>query len=123
MENNTSQTPSTAPATFTSRTSFVSHHWSTYDGIPAGGVSYGTGFTVSWQNGPLGRDAERKAPNGAFVETLLEVVADRLVYYQYSRFYCDENQAALDHINAALAALRSRTAKREARKVEGTSEV
>jgi len=103
--------------------SFTSNHWTTPDGVPAGGCSFGTGFCISWQNGPLGRGEDRLPHNGAFVETLLEVVADRLVYYQNSRFACDENTDALEHIGKALETLRSRTAKREARQVEGTAEV
>jgi hypothetical protein len=54
---------------------------------------------------------------------LLEVVADRIDYYQDSKFACDENHDALIYIRGAIDCLRSRTAKREARKVEGTSGV
>lgn len=96
-----------------------SEHWSDA-GKPAGGVSYGVGFCVSWQNGPLGRGSERREPNGAFVETLLEVVADRLRYYQSAEFASDYNARAIESVEAALSVLRSRTADREARGVEGT---
>ena len=47
---------------------FKSEHWNDENGSPAGGCSYGTGWVISWQNGPLGRGNERKEPNGAFVE-------------------------------------------------------
>ena len=46
-------------------------HWSDKDGNPAGGVSSGRGFAISWQNGPLGRGVERREPNGAFVEDVI----------------------------------------------------
>lgn len=100
-------------------TAWKSEHWSD-DGKPAGGVSYGVGFCVSWQNGPLGRGENRREPNGAFVETLLEVVADRLQYYQSSQFASEYNAAALTAIEQAMVSLRNRTADREIRGVEGT---
>lgn len=41
------------------------------------------------------------------------MVKVRLEGFQASPFKCEENQKALDHINAALEALESRTKKRE----------
>lgn len=93
------------------------------DGNPAGGTVSGTGLEISWQNGPLGRDAERQEPNGAFVETVLAAVESRLQFYQASRFNCKENAEAIHHVNEALRHLQSRTASREERKVEGTHAV
>ena len=98
---------------------FFSEHWNDADGNPGGGVSSGRGITISWQNGPLGRGEERREPNGAFVETILDMAADRLVYYQHSQFACEENAEALRHIRKALESLESRTRDREARNVEG----
>lgn len=40
------------------------------DGNPAGGSLSGKGLSIEWQDGPLGRGADRKEPNGAFVETV-----------------------------------------------------
>ena len=101
-----------------------SEHWSD-NGVPAGGVTYGRGFAISWQNGPLGAlgTSERKQPNGAFVEDIIEAALDRLEYYQSSRFNCDENQFAIEHLRAAIAALEERTARRVQRGVEGTHTV
>lgn len=93
------------------------------NGNPAGGEVRGVGLSIDWQNGPLGRGAERIEPNGAFVETVIQAAADRLDFYQRSRFNCAENAAALAHLEAALASLKARTAAREARDVEGTHEV
>lgn len=95
-------------------------HWSDDKGRPAGGVSTGRGFTVSWQNGPLGSGADRKEPNGAFVEDVIDAVIDRIEFYQRSEFACQSNADALTHLRAAAVALDSRTKDREARGVEGT---
>lgn len=104
------------------RQDFDGEQWVDDEGRPAGGVNYGTGFCISWQNGPLGRGDERKRPNGAFVETILAVVASRIEFYNVSGFRCAENDAALAHIYAALATLKERTDRREAEGVEGTHE-
>jgi hypothetical protein len=98
----------------------VTHYFCDADGNPAGGTTYGRGFTIGWQNGPLGRGAERKEPNGAFVEDVIEAAADRLAYYQGTKFASDHNARALDALRSALTALNERTADREGRKVEGT---
>ena len=99
---------------------FLSSHKLDADGNPAGGYSESTGIAVRWQDGPLGRGADRKEPNGAFVETLLQIVMDRLSFYQATRFACYENEQALDGIQTALEALHSRTLNRKTRDVEGT---
>lgn len=118
------------------RLGYTSDHRNDQDGNPAGGCTFGTGFTISWQNGPLGRHADeclemepphdcaegctRRDPNGAFVEDVIDACMDRLAYYQNSRFACRENQDAMDHLLAALDALDDRTSRREKRGVEGT---
>jgi hypothetical protein len=92
-------------------------------GNPAGGWAEGTGFRIDWQDGPLGRGDARKEPNGAFVETIIEVVRQRLDYYQKvsgGRFSCDENRWAMDCLTQANSHLQRRTAGRESRGVEGT---
>jgi hypothetical protein len=78
------------------------------------------GFTISWQNGPLGRDENRRQPNGAFVETIIYAAIDRLEYYQSTKFVCQENAEAIVYLQQALMALDRRTQGREDRKVEGT---
>lgn len=101
-------------------TPIVSHQWSDANGNPAGGCTQGTGFTISWQNGPLGRGEDRQEPNGAFVETVIQAAVDRLEFYQKSKFASVFNEDALNHLYAALKRLKERTADREARDVEGT---
>lgn len=92
------------------------------EGRPAGGFVHGVGLTIDWQNGPLGRDGDRLAPNGAFVETVLRAALQRIEHYQTLQFACDENAQAIHHLVEALTALESRTARRERAGVEGTHE-
>lgn len=101
-------------------TKFTENHFSDANGNPAGGSSYGPGFSIAWQNGPLGRDKDRIEENGAFVETVIKAAAGRIAYYQNSRFACQENSDALAHLEAAVECLNARTARREAAKTEGT---
>lgn len=37
------------------RSPLQSHHFTDADGNPSGGTTYGNGFAIGWQNGPLGR--------------------------------------------------------------------
>jgi hypothetical protein len=93
------------------------------NGNPAGGVVRGEGLEIQWQNGPLGRGPDRKQPNGAFVETVVAAVVQRIEFYQTAqagKFKCRENAIALTHLETALLWLDKRTADREAREVEGT---
>jgi len=89
------------------------------DGNPAGGMFEGTGLSIEWQNGPLGRGADRKDPNGAFVETVIFAAKQRLEFYQMSKFNCRENAIAITKLDEALMWLNKRTADREVRQVEG----
>jgi hypothetical protein len=90
------------------------------NGNPAGGSVSGTGLSINWQNGPLGRDEDRKEPNGAFVETVIDAARQRIQFYQDSKFACRENAIAITKLEEALLWLNKRTADREKRSVEGT---
>ncbi len=93
------------------------------DGNPMGGTVEGVGLKISWQNGPLGRDKERKEPNGAFVETVISAALQRIEYYQRAaneKFKCRENAIAITKLEEALLWLDKRTRERESRLVEGT---
>jgi|SRR5579871_4872508 len=92
-------------------------------GRPAGGETYGRGFNIEWQNGPLAVDGERREPNGAFVEDVIEAAIGRIEFYQRSPFHCVENAVALGHLKAAAEVLAERTRGRERRGVEGTHQV
>lgn len=102
------------------RSPVASNHFSDSDNNPAGGTTYGNGFAIGWQNGPLGRDGDRIEPNGAFVEDVIAAAIDRIEFYQASRFNSGYNSRALEHLQGALVSLNARTADREARAVEGT---
>lgn len=58
-------------------------------------------------------------PNGVSIESLLAICADRLEGFQTGKFPCAENADALEHIQMAMAALKSRTEGRLSRGVEG----
>ena len=88
------------------------------DGNPAGGNSFGIGFWIGWQNGPINEPGGGR--NGAFVEDIIAAAVDRIGFYQETRFVCDENEEALDHLYAAQSALKRRTARRLASGTEGT---
>jgi hypothetical protein len=105
------------------RSKFTSNHFTDSDSNPTGGTTYGTGFAIGWQQGPLGRGAERQEPNGAFVEDIIAAAMDRIEFYQASKFACEDNARAREHLEAALGFLARRTKSREARDVEGTHEV
>lgn len=90
------------------------------NGNPAGGRYDSKGIAIEWQNGPLGRGLERREPNGAFVENVIDAAIKRIEYYQASKFACFENEQALRHLQLAAAWLDKRTKDREARNVEGT---
>ena len=83
------------------------------DGKPAGGSVSGTGLSIAWQNGPLGAPnaPDRKAPNGAFVETVIAAAAQRIEHYQ-QHFPCRENALALTKLEEALHWLDARTKRR-----------
>ncbi len=98
------------------------NHESDANGNPAGGSTEGTGLHIQWQKGPLGRGPERKEPNGAFVEGVVQAAIGRLQFYQKSKFSCRENALALTHLETGLLWLQKRTADREEREVEGTHE-
>lgn len=93
------------------------------NGNPTGGFFKSVGIEITWQNGALGQDSERKEPNGAFVETVIEAALQRIQFYQVSQFSCRENALAITKLEEALHWLNYRTQQREQRNVEGTHQV
>lgn len=92
-------------------------------GRPAGGYVTGTGLSIVWQEGPLGRGEERVKPNGAFVETVIAAAIQRIEHYNEvadAQFRCRENSLAITHLEEALHWLNARTQRREDQGVEGT---
>lgn len=70
---------------------------------------------IHFQEGPV----NEVGVNGVFTPDLLNIVLCNLEHFQNSDFACEENARAIEHINAALDALRERTEKRRARGVLG----
>ena len=102
----------------------MGNHWVDDDGNPAGGCSQGVGFVVCCQNGALvDETGVRVEQSGAFVEHVIEAVADRIRFYQVGRFACKENRVALVCLEDALEVLRERRVGRVKRGVEGTHQV
>lgn len=90
------------------------------NGNPSGGGVIGTGLTVRWQSGPLGRPP--KPATGAFVEDVIEAARQRLEFYQKAaggKFACRENSIAITHLETAMLFLYQRRMEREARGVQG----
>lgn len=101
-----------------------SNHFTDDEGRPAGGNTFGPGFAIGWQNGPMrDPDGSPREQNGAFVEDILAAARDRLQHYQTTQFHSAWNSRAIEYLDHALAELRSRTAARVAAGVEGTHEV
>lgn len=101
----------------------ISNHFIDNQGNPSDGTTFGNGFAIGWQNGPLGRGEQREEPNGAFVEDVIKAAIDRVEFYQRSKFACDRNAKTIEHLHAALESQQGRTADRESRRVEGTHEI
>ena len=88
------------------------------DGSPDGGFVESTGLQVRWQRGPI--DKESSPPwNGSFPVTVLEAVLHRLLYYQNGKFACQDNEVAIEHIEAAIETLNERQVERFCRGVQG----
>jgi hypothetical protein len=98
----------------------ASHHYRAhYLQKASEGFSYAQNQDISFQDGPIGE----VGVNGVTNELCAAIIIDRLEGFQTSKYACPENAAALEHFRAGLAALESRTKKREARGVEGTHTV
>ena len=92
------------------------------DGNPSGGTASGLGLSISWQDGPLGREPAN-APNGAFVDDVIEAARQRIEFYQKAaggKFACRENALAITKLEEALHWLYARRMERERRGVQGT---
>lgn len=105
---------------------FAARNSTDADGMPAGGTVRGKGLTIDWQSGPLFRyTTGQPNPNGAFVETVIAAVKQRLKWLQKvsgGRFACDESKDAISYLGLALIALNRRTQRRTEAGVEGTHE-
>ena len=94
------------------------HRTDEYDN-PAGGNSSAVGVNISWQDGPLGEDGEQ---NGAFVEHVLELLIDRMQFYQEGKFSCRENALVITKLKEARHWMWERRDDRKKRGVLGKHE-
>lgn len=76
----------------------------------------GGGVLIGFQNGPI----KEVGTNGITHEALLAILEDRLTSFQNGPYACEENGAALYHVQEAQRILKARTLARLARGVEGT---
>ena len=90
---------------------------------PSGGMVRSVGVMIDWQNGPLGRGADKKAASGAFVEDIVLAAIQRLQFFQDSKFKCRHNALAITKLEEALFWLEARHDEREARGVQGDHKV
>ena len=97
---------------------FESDNYITPEGYPSGGYAKAEGVWVYWQPRPLSEEPTGQ-PTGAFVETLIAIVIERIEHYQ-DLVPCRENELALIHLDAALAMLNARTLRRVVQGVDGT---
>lgn len=72
---------------------------------------------VDFQEGPI----KEVGINGVNNEDLILMVVCCLESFQKSEYACNENAEALEHLYGAIDALRSRTNRRAAAGIEGTS--
>ena len=88
------------------------HHFKVTDSSGLNEIS-----KIDFQEGPI----KEHGVNGVCNEDLILMVVCRLEGFQKSEYACKENAEALEHLYAAVDALRSRTNRRVAAGVEGTS--
>ena len=99
-------------------------HWVDKDDNPAGGFFQSDGILISWQNGPLGEvgTADRKDPNGAFVEDVIDAIGS---FIKHIRSYFKNPEVVtvvLMQLMNANEILDARTKRRVMAKTEGTHE-
>lgn len=74
---------------------------------------------VDFQKGPV----KEVGLNGCQHEDLIKMILIRLENFQKSEYACEENAKAIEYLNKTLEIMESRTKNREARGVEGTSQI
>ena len=89
------------------------------NGNPTGGSVRSNGLSIDWQNGPLGRGADKVEPSGAFVEDVILAASQRLHFYNNGKFSCRQNAIAITKLEEALHWLQDRHEDRERREVQG----
>lgn len=107
------------------------HNANDDNGMPLGGIAQGSGVQITWQRGAIvdPDSGTRRQPNGAFVEDVLEICAQRLRYYNGmtkgengGQFRSRQTEIAITKIEEAILWLGHRAQDRTRRGVEGTHE-
>jgi len=75
--------------------SFTEHN---LEGAVTGGSVTATGLQIRWQDGPL---SEGTAPNGAFLENVIQAAIERVEAYQATDLRCRENALVITHLQEA----------------------
>lgn len=101
---------------FSDQITAINQNWTNDNGTHDGGVSTGTGFTISWQRGPINVAGR----NGAFLIEVMEACHSQLEYFQNSGYSCEENTKALEYLEKAIQSLKSRRTRRESEGTLGT---
>ena len=89
------------------------------DGSHDGGVSYGPGYCISWQRGPISESGR----NGAGLIEVLDACLCQLLYFQESKYACPENDTAIARLQGTIEALQSRRDRRAEEGTLGTHQV
>ena len=100
------------------RGSACNHYMIKHAATPPDGMDSPSICYITFQRGPV----KENEVNGIYNEDLLAIVRDRLQGFQQGRYACPENGLALRDLERAIHWLNQRTAKREQRGVEGTSQ-
>lgn len=95
------------------------HHAYVFHVAPYDGAPYRQCGEIQFQRGP--RNDPSSTP-GVTEGAVLATVIDRLEHFQAGPFPSEENAEALDHLRAALAAIKRRADNRAARGVLGKNE-
>jgi len=91
------------------------YNWTDDNEGHIGGQSYGEGYCIAWQRGPVVTDNYR---NGALLLDVLGACQEQLWYFQNSTLRCVENRVALQHLAEVIKVLEAR---RDRIATEGTS--
>ena len=75
----------------------ITHH--NDEGMVTGGHTSATGLDIDWQEGPL---VDGVAPNGAFLETVIQAALQRVEAYQAGPLACRENALIITKLQEAL---------------------
>ena len=106
---------------------FVAENYTDKEGGPEGGfvsldIPSGRILSIVWQNGPLMRGADRREPNGTFVETVIAAAVQRIQYYSASNTTTRPSSGAVRSLSLSHTSKRRSTGSKLARQTESSAE-